>query len=60
MKILRRFWVAPIAEKMMENMRLRWFGHVERRLVDYIVKRVDQMEDDQITTDRGIPRKNYN
>jgi hypothetical protein len=59
MKILRRFWVAPIAEKMMENM-LRWVGHVERRLVDYIVKRVDQMEDDQITTDRGIPRKNYN
>ena len=37
----------------MEN-RHRWFGHVERRPV---VKRIDQMEDSQITRGRGRPRK---
>jgi hypothetical protein len=34
--------VAPIAEKLVEN-RLRWFRHVERRLVDAIMRRVDHM-----------------
>jgi len=43
----REWGVAPIVEKMVEN-RLRWFGHVERRPVDSVV-RVDQMEDSQIT-----------
>jgi len=38
-----RVGVAPIVEKMVET-RLRWFGHVERRLVDFVVRRVDQME----------------
>jgi len=28
----------------MVETRLRWFGHVERRLVDFVVRRVDQME----------------
>jgi len=31
--IMERVGVAPIVEKFVEN-RLRWFGHVERRLVD--------------------------
>lgn len=33
-------WVIFIVEKMMEN-RLTWFEHVERRQVDYGVRRVD-------------------
>ncbi len=35
-----RVGVALIVEKMVET-RLRWFGNVERRLVDYVVSRVD-------------------
>jgi hypothetical protein len=38
--IRERVGVTPIAEKMVET-RLRWFGRVERRLVDYVVSRVD-------------------
>jgi len=48
--------VAPIVEKMVEN-RLRRFGHVERRPVDAIVRRVDQMEVSQIKRGRGRPRE---
>ncbi|KHN29913.1 hypothetical protein glysoja_014731 [Glycine soja] len=35
--IRERVGVAPIVEKMVEN-RLRWFGHVERRPVDSLVR----------------------
>ena len=49
-------WVAPIVEKTVEN-RLRWFGHVEKRHIDYVVRRVDQIKDSQITKGRGRPRK---
>jgi hypothetical protein len=48
--------VTPIVEKMVET-RLRWFRHVERRLVDSVVRRVDQMESSQITRGRGRPGK---
>ncbi|KAL5159011.1 Plant cysteine oxidase 3 [Glycine soja] len=48
--------VAPIVEKMVEN-RLRWFGHVERRPVDSVVRRVDQMERRQTIRGRGRPKK---
>jgi len=41
---------------MVEN-RLRWFGDVESRPADSIVRRVDQMKDSQITIGRGRPRK---
>jgi hypothetical protein len=40
-----------IVEKMVET-RLRWFEHVERRPVDFVVIRVDQMEGSQITRDK--------
>jgi len=46
MTTLERVWVVSVVEKMVEN-RLRWFGHVERRLVDYVERRVDQMEGSQ-------------
>ena len=41
--IRERVGVAFIVEKMVEN-RFRWFGYVERRSVDSVVRRVDQME----------------
>ena len=43
--------VTPIVEKMVEN-RLRQFGRVERRHIDFVVRRVDQIEDNQTTRDR--------
>jgi len=35
--------VTPIVEKMVEAW-LRWFAHVDRRLVDSVVRRVAQMQ----------------
>jgi len=40
----------------MEN-RFRWFGHVERKPVDSIVRRVDQIENGHITRGIGRPRR---
>jgi hypothetical protein len=51
-----RVWVAPIVEKMAKT-RLSGLGIVERRHVDYVVRRVCQMEENQITRTRGRPRK---
>ena len=47
---------APIGEKMVETS-LRWFGHLERRSVDFVVMRVDQMKDSQTAKGRGKLRK---
>jgi hypothetical protein len=41
----------------MVETRLWWFGHVERRPVDVVVRRVDQMEGCQITRGRGRLKK---
>ncbi|RZB81212.1 LINE-1 retrotransposable element ORF2 protein isoform B [Glycine soja] len=54
--IREKVGVAPIVEKMVEN-RLRWFGHVERRPVDSVMRRVDQMERRQTIRGRGRPKK---
>ena len=54
--IRERVGVTPIVEKMVEN-RLRWFGHVERKPVDSVVRRVDQMERRQTIRGRGRPKK---
>ena len=48
--------IAPIVEKLVEN-KLRWFGHVERRPIDAVVRRVDQMEESQVKRGRGRLRK---
>jgi len=53
---LERVGVAPIVEKLVEN-RLRWFGHVERRPVDAVVRRVYQMEESQVKRGRRRPKK---
>jgi len=34
--IRERVWVAPVAEKLVEN-KFRWFGLVERRPVEVVV-----------------------
>jgi len=51
--------VTPIIEKMVEN-KLRWFGNLERRPIDSVVMRVDQIDDSHITggRGRGSARKN--
>jgi len=36
---------------------LKWFGHVERRPVDAVVSRVDQMEESHVKRGRGRPKK---
>jgi len=41
---------------MVEN-KLRWFEHVERRPIDSVVRRVDQMEDRQLTRPRKTIRE---
>ena len=46
-------------EKLVEN-RLRWFGHVERRLVDAVVRKVDQMEESRVKRGRGRTGKTKN
>jgi hypothetical protein len=51
-----RVGVSPIVEKMVKT-RLRWFGHVERRHVDDVVRIVEYMEGRQITRASGRPRK---
>jgi len=54
--IRERVGVAPIVEKLVENT-LRWFGHVERRPVDAVVRRVNQMEESRVKRGRGRPKK---
>lgn len=40
--------VVSIIKKMVRN-RLRWFGHLEIRHVDFVVSIIDQIEKSQIT-----------
>ena len=56
MTTLERVGAAPIVAKMVETM-LRWFRHVKRRSVYYVVRRVDQIEGSQISRGRWRPRK---
>jgi len=44
MTTFERVGVAPIVEKIVET-RPSWFGHVERRHVDSVVRTIDQMEE---------------
>lgn len=48
--------VTSILEKMVTN-RFRWFGHVERRSVNFMVRRVDQMERSHTARGRRRLRK---
>ena len=56
-KVIRnKVRVLPIEEKMRET-RLKWFGHVRRRLIDALVRRVDEMEQVIRKRDRGRSKK---
>lgn len=48
--------MAPIEEKMVES-HLRWFGHVRRRLLVTLVRRVDLIEGSPMIRGRGRLRK---
>lgn len=52
-----RVRVSPIVEKIMMKFRFRWFGHVWRRLVDTVVRRVDKKKGIPVTRGWGRPRK---
>jgi len=48
--------VTPIVEKLVKT-HLRWFGHVQRRPLDALIRRVDQMVENLIIRGRGRPNK---
>ncbi|KAL7248052.1 hypothetical protein ACSBR2_002871 [Camellia fascicularis] len=52
-----RKWVGvvPIEDKLREN-RLRWFGHIQRRPTEAVVKRCDTITVDGSVRGRGRPR----
>lgn len=54
--IIESFEVIFIVEKLVENI-LRWFGHVESKHVDSIVRRVNQMKMSQTNGGRRRLRK---
>jgi len=54
--IKERVGVYPLLVKNMETT-LRWFGHIERKCINYIVRKFGQMEGNKITRDRERPRK---
>ena len=47
--------VAPIKDEMREN-RLQWFGHIGRRPIDALVKRVEKIDIEQGKKLRGRPK----
>ena len=54
--IRKKIGVVLILEKMLKSY-FRWFGHVWRKLVKALVRRVDQMEGSLIARDRGRSKK---
>lgn len=52
MTIRERVEVVSIVEKLVGNI-IRWFGHVERKLVYVVERRVDRMEESQVKRGRG-------
>ena len=54
--IREKIGVASIVKNRVES-RLRWFGHMRRRPVEALIRRVDQMKGNPITRDKGRSRK---
>lgn len=44
-----------MVEKMVEN-RVRWFGRVERRPIDYVARREDHMEDRSLEAEEDLEK----
>lgn len=55
--IRERVEIPPIVEKKIEN-KLRWYEHVEKKLIDSMIRRVYQIEKGQTIRDREISKKN--
>ena len=47
--------VAPINEKMRES-RLRWFGHVQRRVINALAKKKELVQNERTKKGRGRPK----
>lgn len=43
MTIVKSVGVTYVVEMIVKN-KIRWFGHVERGIIDFVLKRVDQMK----------------
>ena len=56
--IRTKIGVISIEEKMREN-RLRWFGHVRRRLTDASLQRVERINLGQVKRAQGRPKKTW-
>lgn len=50
--------VAPIADKMIEAW-LRWFGHVQRRLIDATMRKIDCLGIPRTSRVKGRPRETW-
>lgn len=48
--------ISPIVKKIMGN-KFRWFVHVDRRIVDSIVRRIDMMKRRQKIKSKGRQKK---
>lgn len=54
--IRERVRVTPTIEKLVGNI-LRQFRHVDRRYIDAIIKRIDQMNENRVKKSRIKPKK---
>ncbi|XP_070025286.1 uncharacterized protein [Nicotiana sylvestris] len=54
--ILEKVHVAPTNDKMQET-RLRWFGHVQRKSLDAPIRRCEQLVVEGMRRGRGRPKK---
>ena len=50
--------VASIEDEMREN-RLRWFGHIRRRSMDALVRRMEKINIEQGKKLKGIPKMTW-
>ena len=49
-------WVAPIEDKIREN-RLRWFGHIQQKPLDALVRKSDLLTIHDNASGRGRPKQ---
>ena len=47
--------VAPFGEKMRES-RLRWFGHLQRKIINAPMRKSELLEVEETKKGRGIPK----
>ena len=48
----RKLELTPIKEKIVDSC-LRWFGHIQRRPIEALVRKLDYMENNPIIGSRG-------